>query len=71
MEAISTVTLHQLWKTIDSTPSGVVAKLNDRDLVCWLKEQFEKSYPLPAKESHNLQKYLTSRLQLIRDFTLD
>ncbi|MGK7948324.1 MAG: hypothetical protein AB4368_05830 [Xenococcaceae cyanobacterium] len=71
MEAISTVTLHQLWKTIDNAPSGVVAKLNDRDLVHWLKEQFEQSYPLPARESQNLQKYLTSRLQLIRDFTLD
>ena len=71
MEAISTATLHRLWKTINTTPPGVVAQLSDQDLVTWLKEQFEQNHPLPARESQNLQKYLTSRLQLIRDFILD
>ena len=70
MEAISPARLHELWKTIDSTPPNVVEQLNDRDLVNWLTEQFDRHYPLPAKELCALKKYLASRLQLIRDLTL-
>ena len=70
MEAISPARLHELWKTIDSTPPNILGQLNDRDLVNWLTEQFDQNHPLPAKELSTLKKYLASRLQLIRDLTL-
>ena len=70
MEFISPARLHQLWKTIDNIPVGAIAELNDRDLVNWLTEQFGQNHALPAKELGDLQKYLASRLQLIRDITL-
>lgn len=70
MQAISPARLHELWKTIDNTPTTLVAELNDQDLVNWLTEQFDQYHPLPAKEIGDLKKYLTSRLQLIRDITL-
>ena len=70
MQAISPARLHELWKTIDSTPAIVVEQLNDRDLVNWLTEEFTQNNLIPAKELGDLKKYLTSRLQLIRDLTL-
>lgn len=70
MEAISTARLHELWKTIDGTPANLVEQLDDQDLVNWLTEQFDQNHPLPARELTDLKRYLTSRLQLIRDLTL-
>lgn len=70
MEAISPARLHQIWKTIDNAPANAIAQLDDQDLVNWLTEQFGQHHPLPDKELSILQKYLASRLQLIRDLTL-
>ena len=70
MEVISTARLHQIWKTIDNAPANAIAQLDDRDLVNWLTEQFDKNHPIPAKELSVLKKYLASRLQLIRDLNL-
>ncbi len=70
MSTISPARLHELWKTIDSTPASAIAQLGDADLVDWLTEQFDRERSVPTKELNALRKYLKSRLQLIRDLTL-
>lgn len=70
MSTISPARLHELWKTIDSTPASKIAHLDDTDLVNWLTEQFDRDRSVPAKELNTLKHYLESRLQLIRDLTL-
>lgn len=71
IQTMSSAQLHELWQTIDKTPSSQIDRLNDADLVDWLMEQFGRDRSLPSHETNTIEQYLQSRLQLIRDVVLN
>ncbi len=63
--------LRQFWCFVEQTQVGMLLNLDDGALQGWLLRQFGSLYPLePSQESH-LEKYIASRLLLIREVVGD
>lgn len=60
-------TLRHLWHLIEQTQVNVLLSMDDRGLVQWLIEQFQKEQSLDPQETNHIKHYLSSRLLLIRD----
>jgi hypothetical protein len=71
MQTMSPARLHEFWQTIESTPVNEISSRNDVDLVNWLLHRFDVNRQLANTELNLLKLYISSRLPLIRDLTLN
>jgi D-lyxose ketol-isomerase len=71
MQNMTPSRLHEFWQTIESTPVSEISSRNDVDLVDWLLDRFELERELAATELNLLKLYISSRLPLIRDLTIN
>ncbi|MBX2864005.1 MAG: hypothetical protein KTR27_10640 [Leptolyngbyaceae cyanobacterium MAG.088] len=59
--------LRQLWSVIDATHSSHILSLDDQGLANWLLEQLSHQSPLDTGELTQVNRYIQSKLPLIRD----
>ena len=59
--------LRQLWSVIDTAHSGHLLSLDDQGLVNWVIEQLCYRSPLDNVELTQVDRYIQSKIPLIRD----
>ncbi len=63
--------LRQFWHFVEQAQVGQFLSLDDHALQGWLVTQFSDVYPLEHNQRHHLERYISSRLALIRDVASD
>ncbi|MCU0544875.1 MAG: hypothetical protein MUE44_22340 [Oscillatoriaceae cyanobacterium Prado104] len=61
------VMLRQLWSLIETTQATLLVTLDDAALAQWLLKQLTANSALNGKDKDLFDKYIQSRLSLIRD----
>ena len=64
---MSPLLLRQLWSVIDAAHSNHILSLDDQGLANWLVEQISYRSPLDTVELTQVNRYIRSKLPLIRD----
>lgn len=59
--------LRQFWHFVEQAQVGRLLSMDDHTLQGWLVTQFSDVYPLEHHQRHHLERYISSRLSLIRD----
>ncbi|BAC08697.1 hypothetical protein [Thermosynechococcus vestitus] len=63
--------LRQFWHFVGQVQGGRLLSMDDRSLQGWLVTQFSDVYPLEHHQRHHLERYISSRLALIREVASD
>ncbi|BCX12123.1 MAG: hypothetical protein KatS3mg067_1061 [Thermosynechococcus sp.] len=63
--------LRQFWHFVEQAQVGRLLSMDDHSLQGWLVTQFSDVYPLEHHQRHHLERYISSRLSLIRDVVSD
>ncbi|MEM8612341.1 MAG: hypothetical protein AAGF93_10015 [Cyanobacteria bacterium P01_H01_bin.105] len=63
--------LRQLWSVIDAAHSNHILSLDDQGLANWVVEQLCHQSPLEPFELTQINRYIRSKLPLIRDIAQD
>jgi hypothetical protein len=63
--------LRQLWSLIEGPHSHWIVSLDDNSLVQWLIEQVSGEQSLDSSETNDLNRYIRTRIPLIRDISGD
>ncbi|MBT9311674.1 hypothetical protein [Leptothoe kymatousa] len=64
---MSPLLLRQLWSVIDAAHSSHILSLDDQSLVNWVIEQLCYQSPLDNAELSQVNRYIQSKVSLIRD----
>ena len=64
---MSPLLLRQLWSVIDDAHSSYILSLDDQGLVNWVIEQLCHQSPLDNAELTQVNRYIQSKVSLIRD----
>lgn len=59
--------LRQLWSVIDAAHSNHLLSLDDQSLASWVVEQLCHQSPLDHAELNQVNRYIQSKISLIRD----
>jgi hypothetical protein len=59
--------MRQLWSLVETTQSNILLSLDDTSLVQWLLKQLRMERSLDCSEADSVDRYIRSRLTLIRD----
>lgn len=59
--------LRQLWSVIDTAHSSHILSLDDQGLITWVMEQLCHQSPLDKRELNQVNRYIQSKVTLIRD----
>ncbi|MEA5463704.1 hypothetical protein [Leptothoe sp. PORK10 BA2] len=59
--------LRQLWSVIDAAHSNHLLSLDDQSLASWVVEQLCHQSPLDNAELTQVNRYIQSKISLIRD----
>ena len=59
--------LRQLWSVIEAAHSSHLLSLDDQSLVNWVIEQLCHQSPLDSVELSQVNRYIQSKISLIRD----
>ncbi|HIK36308.1 MULTISPECIES: hypothetical protein [unclassified Thermosynechococcus] len=63
--------LRQFWHFVEQAQVGRLLSMDDHALQGWLVTQFSDVYPLEHNQRYHLERYISSRLSLIRDVASD
>ncbi|URR35936.1 hypothetical protein NBE99_02040 [Thermosynechococcus sp. HN-54] len=63
--------LRQFWHFVEHAQVARLLSLDDRALQGWLVTQFSHVYPLEHHQRSHLERYISSRLSLIREVVSD
>ncbi|MFN4195651.1 MAG: hypothetical protein ACK4HM_07485 [Thermosynechococcus sp.] len=63
--------LRQFWHFVEQAQVGRLLSMDDHTLQGWLVTQFTDIYPLEYQQRYHLERYISSRLSLIREVASD
>ena len=64
---MSPLLLRQLWSVIDTAHSNHILSLDDQGLAAWVLEQLRHQSSLDTVELNQVNRYIQTKLPLIRD----